>query len=85
MVDRWLKQKAFPDWSKYREGFLLYVALLTKCKYKCEQCHKEYAKCEHILKIKMIFHKHHLHSVRIEADRPVTRLPVEKLPALLYQ
>ena len=62
-------------------GWFFYVALLTKRKYESKQCQKKYAKCQHILEIKMISHRHHPHSIRIEADPPCnTVVPVLILP-----
>ena len=45
-------------------GWFFYVALLTKRKYESKQCQKKYAKCQHILEIKMISHRHHPHSIQ---------------------
>ena len=56
-------------------GWFFYVWLLTKGKNKCKQRQKEYAKSQHILKIKMIFHRHHPHSIQNERSaHPATRL-----------
>ncbi len=49
-------------------GWFFYVALLTKRKNECKQCQKEYAEGQHILKIEMIFHRHHPHSVKMEGQ-----------------
>ena len=51
-----------PFHSPKFQGWFFYVELLTKRKNKCKQCQKEQTKSHQILKIKMIFHRHHPHS-----------------------
>ena len=65
--------KATLNRPKYQGGFC-YVRLLTKRKNECKQCQKEKTKSHHILKIKMIFHRHHPHSFGMRSTHPVTRL-----------
>ena len=51
-----------PFHSPKFQGWFFYVELLTKRKDECKQCQKEQTKSHQILKIKMIFHRHHPHS-----------------------
>lgn len=68
-------------WSKYKGGFC-YVRLLTKRKYKCKQCQKEYAKCQQLHKRNMylvflmfsLFHSITPILFRMRPTHPVTRL-----------
>ena len=56
-------------------GWFFYVDLLTKRKNECKQRHKKYAESQHILEIKAISHRHHLHSIKNERSaHPATRL-----------
>ena len=55
-------------------GWFFYVDLLTKHKNECKQRQKEQTKGHYILKIEMIFHRHHPHSFRMRSTHPVTRL-----------
>ena len=47
-------------------GWFFYVDLLTKRENECKQRHKKYAESQHILEIKAISHRHHLHSIRMK-------------------
>ena len=49
-------------------GWFFYVDLLTKRKNECKQRQKKYAKGQHILEIKAISHRHHLHSMRMKGQ-----------------
>ena len=49
-------------------GWFFYVGLLTKCKNERKQCQKEQTKGHNILKIKMIFHRHHPHSIKMRGQ-----------------
>ena len=70
--------KATLNRPKYQGGFC-YVGLLTKRKNECKQCQKEKTKGHQILKIKMIFHRHHPHSFGMRSTHPVTRLFHDKI------
>ena len=51
-----------PFHSPKFQGWFFYVELLTKRKNECKQCQKEQTKSHQVLKIEMIFHRHHPHS-----------------------
>ena len=57
-----------PFHSPKFQGWFFYVDLLTKRKNECKQRQKEETKGHQILKIEMIFHRHHLHSVRMKGQ-----------------
>ena len=63
-----------PFHSPKFQGWFFYVELLTKRKDECKQCQKEQTKSHQILKIKMIFHRHHPHSFGMRSTHPVSRL-----------
>ena len=49
-------------------GVVFYVDLLTKRKNECKQRQKEQTKGHNVLKIKMIFYRHHPHSVKMRGQ-----------------
>ena len=77
-VTDYQNSKATLNRPKYQGGFC-YVRLLTKRKNECKQCQKEKTKGHQILKIKMIFHRHHPHSFGMRSTHPVTRLFHDKI------
>ncbi|MCM1271890.1 MAG: hypothetical protein NC247_14910, partial [Ruminococcus flavefaciens] len=67
-VDRFrLVEKSTPRPVKVL-GWFFYVALLTERENECKQCQKEQTEGHYILKIKMIFHRRHLHSIGISGQ-----------------
>ena len=65
-----------PFHSPKFQGWFFYVELLTKRKNECKQCQKKQTKSQQILKIKMIFHRHHPHSLEMKVNTPcITIVP----------
>ena len=68
--------------SKYQGGFCYVIRLLTKRKYECKQCQKEYAECQQLHKRNMnlmflmfsLFHSITPILFRMRSTHPVTRL-----------
>ena len=57
----------------------VFVMLVTYQINECQQCQEEHSERHQVFKIEIIVHKHHLHSVRMKVNHPVSRLPVALL------
>ncbi len=73
MVDRYKRQK--PSQTDQSTG-KVFVMLMTNQVNECQQSQEEHTKRHKVSEVKLVLHKHHLHSERMKANHPVSRLPV---------